>query len=191
MSRLVMCAATVMLGLVVAVPDTYGRGPRGGGAGRHSAARGWHGHWQSGPTTYWYAPIGAPAGVPAAAAEEETATLQTTHYLRLKNETDEKITVNLFYRAWTNKNRYRWYPTEPSSAAEPLSVELEPGAESELYHEGWQIEANRVRLWAVGANGGEWLDYKDKDLWLVEAQTDGWRYYYRPTVETYTFSFSP
>jgi hypothetical protein len=221
MYRWILCAAAVAAGLVLAVPESFGRGHGGGHSGHHGHhghshwhhGHHWHNHWHHGnyghnhwhhghywnhrhygygwgpsQANYWYTPVAVPVGETAA---EEAPTVQSTRYLRVKNRTAEPITVRLFYRTWTNKDRFRWYPADPSAATEPLRMELAPGAESTLVHDGWQVHASRVRLWAVAAGGREWDNHRDKDLWLVPAQTDGWRYYYGPMAETYTFSFSP
>lgn len=192
MNRFVMTAALGFMGMLVSVPDTLADGRRGNRVGgilpRHGAVHR--------PRSQGVAPLYVPAATYSVSAysdqsEEEAVTYQTCRYLRLKNETGQKLTVYLQYRTQTTDGKYRWYPEAPATATKALVFQLKPGAESELYHDDWQINACRVRIWAVAADGSEWLDYKDTDLWLVEADDAGERYYQGSEMETFTFSLKP
>jgi hypothetical protein len=191
MNRFVLYAAVGLLGLLSSVPDASAQGRRNGGLfGRWAEARASRG----GRTLYRDAGVSyvAPAAEPVAYVEEQAASAwQTCRYLRIKNATDQKITVYLQYRTPTNKNLYRWYPEDPRTATKALAFELAPGVETALYHDNWQINACRCRLWAVAADGSEWLDYKAKDLWLIEDDGNGIRGYQADDIETYTFTFAP
>jgi hypothetical protein len=191
MNRFVLYAAAGVLGLLSSVPDASAQGRRGGALfGRRAevrAARGTRTLYHDAGVSY-----AAPAAAPVAYVEEQAAgAWQTCRYLRIKNNTDQKITVYLQYRTLTDKNRYRWYPEDPQTATKALAFELAPGVETNLYHDNWQIYACRVRLWAVAADGSEWLDYKGKDLWLIEDDGNGNRGYQADQIETYTFTFEP
>ena len=66
---------------------------------------------------------------------------------------------------------------------------LRPGEEKAVTYKGETVKANQVRFWARSADGSEWLDHKDKDLWLVdEVDAGGDHAYYAQTEETYTYT---
>jgi hypothetical protein len=205
MHKLVLSAVAGLVGLLVCVPDTFGAARPGGGGGRGSG--GFRGAAQqrranspraarhnAGPGYTSSGSYAAPAAPEAAAADEEVAEQElprfTSRYLRVKNDTKEKITLYVQYRTLTNKNRFRWYPAAPSMSDEALVFELEPGSETDLYHDDWRINASRVRLWATGGTS-EWMENKENDLWLVQKDDQGSRSYAAEEAETYTFTIAP
>jgi len=189
MHRLAMGATLGLVGMLALVPDTLAGGRPGGHAGGILAR---HGGQRQRSTPRYYATETFVTSAVSDQSEEvaDTTTYQTCRYLRLKNETDQKLTVYLQYRTQMTNSKYRWYPAAPATATKALVFQLKPGAESDLYHDDWQINACRVRIWAVAADGSEWLDYKDADLWLVDADDAGERYYAAPEMDTFTFSFA-
>jgi hypothetical protein len=132
----------------------------------------------------WWKLVACPA---AAAAEPEEA-VQTRRYLKVKNDTGEKLTVWLRYRTLTTDGEWRWYPGEWEK---PLCYELDPGEETYLSHEGWKVNASRVRIWAETPSGEQLDQYQDEDLWLVpEEDGEGKHSYSAPQIEDFTFTFA-
>jgi len=164
MRRFVAVAAAGLLGSLMGADETRGQGR---------------------------APCPAAQRAAPARADPDEASVQTCRYLRIKNDTQEKVTVYLQYRTWTNRNEYKWYPGDPATSDKVLVFEVEPGAETDLYHDNWRINASRARLWAVGSDDSEWLDYKAQALWLVDKDADGQRTYRGAKMETFTFSLAP
>lgn len=138
-----------------------------------------------------YRPI-VPAVVAADSCEsddDEMEAKKMRRYLRLANDSKERLTVFVQYETWHMDGSWHWYPNVPDGE-EALTFTVEPGQEVDLHHDDWAILARRVRLWAEGGNGAEYLEFKDQDLWLVD-EVDGERSYEAPEVETYTFRFMP
>ena len=90
----------------------------------------------------------------------------------------------------SSSGKWVWLPEDPEKSQETLAYDLEPGEEMHLGDGQAALTASRVRLWAVTENGDGWLDYKDKDLWLVPEEEDGQHCYYADEVETFPFTFS-
>jgi hypothetical protein len=132
--------------------------------------------------------VSQPVADPIAAEAEPGDVAQTRRYLKLKNETGEKLTVWLRYRTLTTDSGWKWFP---EGGPTELCYELDPGEETYLSHEGWKINADRVRVWARTA-GGELMDeFKAQDLWLVpEKDAAGNHVFYAPEAEDFTFVFS-
>jgi hypothetical protein len=116
-----------------------------------------------------------------------SSVLQIQRLLKVKNATAEKVTIWIQYRAHNTNDTWSWYPAAPGSD-KAVAFELAPGEETYLEDEGWTLKAVRVRISARSASGDEWLDYRDKDLWLVEMLPDGYAYYYADEIETFTFT---
>ncbi|MBI3462250.1 MAG: hypothetical protein HY000_04200 [Planctomycetes bacterium] len=119
---------------------------------------------------------------------------QTRRFLRVANQTGEKMSV---YVQYANKRQpakgLEWVPADPASAEgnASLAYELEPGESTYLSDQGGSITAAIVRLWGVTASGDEFVDFRDQDLWLVpELQADGEHYYLGKDVQDFTFAFA-
>jgi hypothetical protein len=112
---------------------------------------------------------------------------QLRRLLQVKNSTGEKVRLWVQYRTLNSDGSWSWYPSAPGGD-DAVAFELEPGEETYLNDDDWTLKAARVRIWAESDSGNEWLDYKDDDLWLVEEQPDGYRYYYADDMETFTFT---
>jgi hypothetical protein len=177
-----------------------GGGHRGGHHGGHVRHHGHHAVRH----TYWsqpsfYSPgyhIVPATGAPVATAwrsEETPLELQTRRYLSVKNDTEERITLYVQYYTRTTRGTWEWFPADPASSDKAVSYDVEPGQEASLTHKGWDINASRVRIWAVsqGESGNEWMDNKDEDLWLVTETTDGEEAYRAAKMDTYTFTLAP
>jgi hypothetical protein len=168
---------------VLTVVATEGRAGRHGGRGgvRHHRGHAWH------PVAAYPAPVFVqPAVDPAVAAEPEEA-VQTRRYLKVKNATAEKLTVFLRYCTQNTADEWKWYP----ASGDAVSFELDPGEESYLEHEGWTVNASRVRIWGETASGVLMDEYQDEDLWLVpETDGEGYHNYSAPEMEDFTFTFS-
>jgi hypothetical protein len=185
----------VAIGLVVLAvggtvwaADRGGSGRRGsfGGPRRAHPARG-----QRAPSRQVFTPAGAPAGVvvEAVPAEEEPQVVaQSCRYLKVKNDTGDRPTVYLHYCTLTTGDEWKWFPGAGRNA---VCYELDPGEETYLSHEGWKINASRVRIWAETPSGEVMDEYKGQDLWLVDEDEDGGRSYLAPQMEDFTFTFSP
>jgi hypothetical protein len=120
-------------------------------------------------------------------SEQPAAVKQTRRYLRVKNDTGEKLTLFVQYRTVTRSGAWKWFPADPGSEG-AVSFELKVGEEANLVHDGWSINASCVRLWAVTASGVEMNEYRAEDFWLVEEYNDE-RAYYADEMETLTFTF--
>ena len=81
------------------------------------------------------------------------------------------------YEAWTNAGRWHWYTA---------TWTFRPGETATLNHDGWKVNARRVRITGKSPTG-QWVSHKDKDLWL--APQDGYRA--ADGMGTYTFTFNP
>jgi hypothetical protein len=115
---------------------------------------------------------------------------QSRRYLRVKNETGQTLTFFVRYRTLNVRDEWKWYPESQTGEDQAVRFELEPGAEADLEHEGFQINASRVRIWGELEDGQEIDDYKDQDLWLVpEIHGDDEHCYYADEMETFTFTF--
>ena len=63
------------------------------------------------------------------------------------------------------------------------------GEEVELAYACQKVQARRIRIWAKGSCDA-CEEYRGEDLWLVEEQTDGSRWYAADQCETYSFEFN-
>jgi hypothetical protein len=121
---------------------------------------------------------------------DEPPIRQDRRYLAVKNDTTEKLIVFVQYNTWAARTMaWTWFPSEPK-AGDAVAYVLRPGQQLDLEHEEWPVNARCVRIWARAENGDEYNEYKDQDLWLVERQPDGERYYLAPRGETFLFTFS-
>lgn len=135
----------------------------------------------------------SPGDDEAAAAVDTSLPEQVERFLRVKNDTGQKLRVRIQYRGLNaDKTGYEWLPADPAKSTRGLVYEFDPGETTYLALPAGRIKATRVRLWAVAANGEEWADYKTQDLWLVdETDAEGQHVYHAEEVETYDFTFAP
>jgi hypothetical protein len=118
--------------------------------------------------------------------------MQTQRYLRVKNDTGEKLTVHVQYRTITDRDQWAWVPADPRQSADQVATfDVEPGADVPLSHDSAPIKGSRVRMWAASQSGKEWADARQKDLWLVpESDGKGSHYYLAADTEAFTYTFS-
>lgn len=129
------------------------------------------------------------ADAPSSFGDKDDAVLQNKRFLKLRNETDSTLTVNLQFRT-TEAGAWTWIPGDPAKTTDALSFEIEAGKELDVMHKDERIGASRVRLWAATPKQ-KWTTYKTKDLWLVPERTDeGEHVYMASGMETFTFAFS-
>jgi hypothetical protein len=117
---------------------------------------------------------------------------QTDRFLKIKNETNETLTVFFQYRQQSG-DKWFWLPADPKKSSEAISLQIPPGKEVYAEVERQRVFSSRVRLWAKSTSSGtEWLEYKDQDLWLVpevDKEKPKEHIYFAPNVETFTFTF--
>ncbi|OHB75709.1 MAG: hypothetical protein A2W31_09865 [Planctomycetes bacterium RBG_16_64_10] len=113
----------------------------------------------------------------------------TRRLLYLKNVTAEPVKVYIQFRSQTESGDWAWIPADPAASQESLAVELAPGQEGYVQHDGGPIAASRVRIWGNSASR-QWQTHRDEDLWLVsEVDGNGERAYHAAALETFPFVF--
>jgi hypothetical protein len=122
---------------------------------------------------------------------------QNQRYLKIKNDTNQTLTVFLQYRT-SQADTWVWLPNDPKKSAESLTLSIPAGQEVYAEVDKNRVLSSRVRLWArsTAPNGQQWLEYKDQDLWLVpEVDRDNPQdkskehVYFAPEAQTFTFVF--
>jgi hypothetical protein len=125
--------------------------------------------------------LGDDAGDPEVLDESPGSIWQTTRFLRVCNTTDKPMRIFVEYHAPTDGGDWVW--TE-----EPVAYDFGPGEEADLADNGWQINADRVKIWAE-SDSKEWKRWKDQPLWLVpEASDPGNHGYLAPNIQTFVFN---
>jgi hypothetical protein len=144
------------------------------------------------------APMPAPAPLPGSgaglepAAEDDApmhAARQLRRHLRVKNDTGANLTVYVQYQTAKDQGTWTWFPARPGSD-EAVVFQVKAGQSVNLDHDGTPILANRVRIWAVTADGRQLDEHRTKDLWLVDRNGQGERVYVAPRTETFTHPLS-
>lgn len=126
---------------------------------------------------------------PAAPEPGEGEAKYDRRYLSVKNDTAGKLTLYLQYETIsTGTGEWTWYPCDPSGT-EAVTYELEAGQEAALSRDDWQLNARRVRIWAVAESGEAYDQFRGEDLWLVEEQPGGQRFYIAREVKTFPMAF--
>jgi hypothetical protein len=121
---------------------------------------------------------------------EQRMAAYTRRFLRVHNDTGERLKVWVQYRTLSVKQTWEWYPAIPAQSRQALGYDVEPSAVVDLEHTQGRISASRARLWARSSTGREWGDFRDRDLWLVpETDDQGSHRYYAAEAETFTFTF--
>jgi hypothetical protein len=119
-----------------------------------------------------------------------TAIRQTERYLKIKNNTGERLRVYVQHYSLTAGGEWVWQPARPGEKVAPFGYDFEPGEEAVLGGAQGSLAAHCVRVWARSASGLEWTDYRNADLYLVpEQDANGDRYYLAADRENFTFSF--
>jgi hypothetical protein len=126
-------------------------------------------------------------------ASEGDLPMQVSRYLRVLNETGDKLTVYVQYRTATDDGDWVWRPGTPGSD-DAVAFVFEPGeiASLVLDEQGTTINGTRVRIWAVSQSGKEYFEHKDEDLWLVpETNAENEHLYYAADMQPFTMAFAP
>jgi hypothetical protein len=101
------------------------------------------------------------------------AAVQYERFLKVKNDTKEKVRFFVLYHTQVGDGKSTWVPAEPGEPAKVYSVEVAPGQSFDLVDdENRPISADRVRIWAASPTR-QWLDNQDADLWLVQPPLRG------------------
>ena len=115
--------------------------------------------------------------------------LQFERFLKVKNDTKEKVRFFALFHSKGADGKEAWVPAEPGAPETVYSVEVEPGKALDLTDDdGKPISADRVRIWAASSNR-QWLDNETADLWLVpETDAAGNHQYAAAEMQTHTFT---
>jgi hypothetical protein len=122
------------------------------------------------------------------ASNPEAVKVQTRRFLKLKNDSGEKLEVFVQYIVRTEDGEPLWIPGEPETG-KALTLDVEPGQELFVESNGKKIASSVARIWAVSSKG-KLLEFRGKDLWLVPEQApNGDHVYMAPEIKTFTFVF--
>ena len=122
--------------------------------------------------------------VSSSTGDSESA-FQVERFLRIKNDSGEKLTVFLQVRTRNDRGEWVWSPEAPGSKAKVMTFDLEAGKTLDLTG---KVSASRVRLWAR-SDSTSFMDYANQDLWLVpETTSNGEHRYQASQMQTYTFT---
>src|SRR5262245_30612439 len=80
--------------------------------------------------------------------DKDELTFQNQRYLKVKNDTDAKLTVFFQYRT-LKSGAWAWLPGDPKTSTEAFSFELEAGKEFAVKVGEEPLSASRVRIWAT------------------------------------------
>jgi hypothetical protein len=117
---------------------------------------------------------------------------QYERYLRVRNTTDQDLTIWVQFRTKDEEGNWAWMPADPAESKEASKFQFEAGKEAYLTVDEDKLHASRVRMWAKAANGMTYNAFADEDLWLVpEVDAKGKHYYYSRRMGTFSFTFSP
>ena len=122
--------------------------------------------------------------VSSSTGDSESA-FQVERFLRIKNDSGEKLTVFLQVRTRNDRGEWVWSPEAPGSKAKVMTFDLEAGKTLDLTG---KVSASRVRLWAR-SDTSSFMDYANQDLWLVPETTGNGEHRYQASqMQTYTFT---
>jgi hypothetical protein len=122
--------------------------------------------------------------VSSSTGDSESA-FQVERFLRIKNDSGEKLTVFLQVRTRNDRGEWVWSPEAPGSKAKVMTFDLEAGKTLDLTG---KVSASRVRLWAR-SEAASFMDYANQDLWLVPETTGNGEHRYQASqMQTYTFT---
>jgi hypothetical protein len=110
---------------------------------------------------------------------------QVERFLRIRNDSGEKLTVFLQVRTRNDRGQWMWSPEAPGSKAKVLTFDMEAGKVLDLTG---KVSASRVRLWAR-SESSSFMEYADRDLWLVpETGNNGEHRYSGSQMQTFTYT---
>jgi hypothetical protein len=95
---------------------------------------------------------------------------QKTRYIRVANYSAEPVKLYLQYEALGQDGGQQWVPGQ-AGGSDAEAFDIAPGEVTDLYDDGWRINAVRARLWATSSSRNL-VQFKDKDLWLVPEKDD-------------------
>jgi hypothetical protein len=122
--------------------------------------------------------------VSSSTGDSESA-FQVERFLRIKNDSGEKLTVFLQVRTRNDRGEWVWTPEAPGSKAKVMTFDLQAGKTLDLTG---KVSASRVRLWAR-SDTSSFMDYANQDLWLVPETTGNGEHRYQASqMQTYTFT---
>jgi hypothetical protein len=116
---------------------------------------------------------------------------QTRRYLRVVNDTGEKLEIHVQYRTETSDGQFAWFPADPESSDQSVAYDLDPGEATFLGQGNGKMNASRVRIWAISESGKKYVQMKDQDLWLVPEMNGEERCYSAPEMQTFVLAFAP
>jgi hypothetical protein len=128
---------------------------------------------------------------PETLATGDEAQLQTRRFLKVVNDTGEKIELHVQYRTKTTDGDFAWFPADPVSSDRSGAYDLDPGEATFLSHYGQKVNANRIRIWAVSDSGREYNQLKHQDLWLVPENNGEEHFYSAPEMQTFVLALAP
>jgi hypothetical protein len=117
--------------------------------------------------------------------------VQYERWLRLHNDTADKLTVFLRYHTQDVTGQWDWIPEVPSpQSTKWLAFDLQPGEVLEPKFGELPIAANKIRIYAQSSSGLV-VNLKDDDFWLVpEVTPEGEHLYYSEYRQTFDFNIS-
>lgn len=117
--------------------------------------------------------------------DSESGGFQVERFLKIRNDSGEKLTIFLQVRTRNDRGQFIWSPSQPGSQAKAMSFEVDAGQVLDLTG---RVSASRVRLWAK-SESSSFMDYANQDLWLVpETENNGEHRYRSSQMQTYTFT---
>ena len=114
----------------------------------------------------------------------------SSRFLKLKNESKIDIQVSLLYRDYHPQKGWYWAPASPNQPTKALQFTMKPGQVVDLTDaNGKRVDTSRIRIWA-STKLGNWTEFQQKDLWLVEANGQSQsRQYLADEMGTFEFVF--
>ena len=99
--------------------------------------------------------------------DPEYADSNTEHFnqkvIRIRNTTSDTLKVSLKYHTVTDKENSEWYP-DASDKSTWATYTFAPGEESFIQHEGFKVNADRLRLLITNEDGSHvWDTYREQD----------------------------
>jgi hypothetical protein len=132
---------------------------------------------------------GAETVTPSTGAGKKQA--QEQRFLKVTNGLGKPLTIWVQVYTRDDQGGGTWLPAAPGRSAKALSYPLAAGQTTTLSLNGRKLAASKIRFW-VQWQGGEYSQYRNRDLWLVpEVDADGNHVYYAPKMGTYPLDLTP